>query len=284
MALPNWYIDWIPRVSDIVSFVFPFKWEDKARYQEWLAGKWINEDEYLKEAQDVWTFVHQQLENYLNKEKQDIDNKLYKLHKKEIENWIKFIKKIKKKYKKKDWWEYVAEPVLLDNKKRYQWSSDLVFINDKKKEVVIIDWKSFGIAKKRWNLPNNYKKPYDKIKKGRLQFSLYWYTFIQQWYKINELILVYLREENYYAYSLEQIDIKELDTILFNYYKNMTTKENKNIEINFDWFDVEILEPTKQYGNIKVRVDWSKLDNWKTFKENLDNAVKVVNYLKNKLQ
>lgn len=284
MSLPKWYKEWVPRVSNIVSFVYPFEWDWKYRYQEWLKKNNINEKEYLTEAQVVWTFVHLQLEKFLLWEEQDKKDKLYNLHKKEINNWIKFIKDIKKKYKPKDWWEYSPEHIVLDNKNRFQWTSDLILINDKLKKCVIIDWKTFWISKKRFKLNNEYKKPYDKIKKWELQFSFYWYAFIQKWYSVEELILVYLREDNYYNYFLKQIDTKELDIILFNYYKNMTTKENKNIEINFDWFDVEILEPTKQYWNIKVRIDWSKLDNWKTFKENLDNAIKVVNYLKTKLQ
>jgi len=282
--LPKWYIDWIPRVSDIVSFIFPFKGEDKRRYKEWLYGKWINDKIYLKEAQDVWTFVHQQLENYLNWEEQETKHKLYSLHKKEIDNWIKFIKDIKKKYKKKDWWKYVAEPVLLDEYWRYQGSSDLVLINNKKKEVVVIDWKTFWIAKKRWNLPNKYKKPYDKIKKGKLQFSLYGYTFIQQWYKVNELILVYLRDDDYYAYQLEQEDISSLDNILTLYKQHLL---NKNIIMTTNiWtikapLKIHLQTAPKPYQNISVDLDLSQLDNGQTAEEAINEAVRVQKLLHN---
>jgi len=68
----------------------------------------------------------------------------------------------------------------MDKEERYQGSSDLVLVHKTKKKVIIIDWKSFGISKSfflvkgtKKPLPNKYKKPYDKIKKGRLQFSLY---------------------------------------------------------------------------------------------------------------
>ena len=71
MSLPEGYLEWVERVSNIVSFAFPFKGtnaEDK--YEEWLGDygmfngrRWyaIDRKEYEKEACDVWTFIHLQL-------------------------------------------------------------------------------------------------------------------------------------------------------------------------------------------------------------------------------
>jgi len=60
-----------------------------------------------------------------------------------IKEGKKYIDEIRKKYTKKKGREMIAEPILLDEKERYQGSSDLVLVNETTKTVIVIDWKSF---------------------------------------------------------------------------------------------------------------------------------------------
>ena len=62
MTIPNNYKEGIERVSNIISFVYPFDGEVRQRYLDWLSdnvpesrkrGFAIEDEEYLKEAQEV---------------------------------------------------------------------------------------------------------------------------------------------------------------------------------------------------------------------------------------
>jgi len=285
--LPPWYINWVPRVSEIVSFIFPFDGNSKKRYQQWLKEVWVDENLYLEKAQTVWTYIHQHLEDYINWEKSERKKELendtvVKL----IENGKKYIDDVRKTYTEKKGWKLVAEPILLDKEKRYQGSSDLVLINEKKKEVVVIDWKSFGISKSFFSLDNKYKKPYDKIKKGRLQFSLYWETFKQKGYTVKDLVLVYLHQDWAFTYSLEQYSSDELNSILKAFAESK--KQLTDISVSFpnenNMYEIEIRLPTETYGYINLKSDISKIDNWKTEKENVDELIKKAKYIRKQLK
>lgn len=285
MTLPEWYIKWISRVSDVVSFVYPFEGEGKKRYLDWLKKVWVEEDSYLTTAQTTWTYIHQVMEDYVNGEPLNRNKDDCPIVKKTIDEGLAYIDWIKKKYTKAKGWKLVAEPVLRDKDNRYQWSSDLVLIHEKKKKVIVVDWKSFGIAKSFFNLPNNYKKPYDKIKKGRLQFSLYWEVFRQKGYEVEDLILVYLHEDCAYPYSLEQYSSEELDVILAAFELNTKTLEEQIININPDnMFNIEILHPTVQYGNIKLSCNLQELDNWNTIPETLEKMCKTAKVVSNEMK
>jgi hypothetical protein len=47
------YISIIPRVSNIISFIFPFEGNGRERYEGWLKKNNINQEEYLEEANAV---------------------------------------------------------------------------------------------------------------------------------------------------------------------------------------------------------------------------------------
>lgn len=284
MSLPEWYVKWIPRVSDIVSFVYPFEGENKTRYLEWLKSKNIEEDLYLTTAQETGTYIHQIMEDYVNW-KETVENEDdSKIVKDTIREWKLYLDAVKKKYSKAKWYTLKAEPVLRDAENRFQWSSDLVVIHEKRKEVIIIDWKSFGIAKSFFNLPNIYRKPYDKIKKGRLQFSLYWETYKQKGYKVKDLILVYLHDSWAYPYSLEQYTTSELDEILSDYIISLLPKESI-LKINYipKMFKLEILHPTVQYWNVKLSCDLKELDTWDTVPETLEKMCKTAKVVANEM-
>lgn len=201
------YIDWIPRVSDIVSFKYPFEWNAKERYLKWLNINGIPEWEYLFEAQIIWTFVHAQIE----RGKPEKDNPLFLLHKNEILFWLEKLKELKKLGK------VHKEMYILDYKKRYQWTIDLVIINEKKKVVYIYDWKTWWIAKKKWWLKNEYKKPYDKIKKVALQLSLYAEYFRRLWYNIEAIAVEWLHNTWCYEYELDLYTSREINKIIKEY-------------------------------------------------------------------
>ena len=97
VSLPEGYISWIPRVSEIVSFVYPFDGNNKARYQKWLKEVGIDEHDYLSKAQTVWTYIHQHLEDYINWEEsekiKELENETVKTL---IENGKKYIDWIRK--------------------------------------------------------------------------------------------------------------------------------------------------------------------------------------------
>ena len=223
---PVGYKKWIERVSNIVSFVFPFEGNSKERYIKWLWLHWVPEDEYLDEAKLVWTFVHKQMETWGGGR----NSALYELHKEEIEYWLSFIRKLSK------YWELHHEQYIRDYKNRYQWTADLVVINEKKKKVYIYDYKTWGIAKKKWNIlyyifgvlmlripiflmKNTYKKPYDKIKKVALQLSLYGEYYRQLGYSLELISVLWLHETGCYEYKLPIYTTNEINSILEKYEK-----------------------------------------------------------------
>lgn len=105
MTLPEWYIEWISRVSDVVSFVFPFEGDAKQRYLDWLKKVWVCENLYLTTAQEWGTYVHEQCENEINWDPIDIKNPLYKKTKPETDFWVEFYKKLKDEIRDKKEWE-----------------------------------------------------------------------------------------------------------------------------------------------------------------------------------
>jgi len=253
-------MDGITRVSKIVEFVYPFEWEGKQRYLDWLAdnvpekrkrGFSIEEDEYMKEAQDVGTFVHLQMENKINWDNQDVDNELYTLHENEIKHWLDYLDTLKE-----EWWEFLTEIYVKDNDDRYQGSIDVVLVHHKKKLIKLFDWKTWGIAKKRYNLPNKYTKPYSKLKKLSLQLSLYAYTYIQKWYTIEWIYGVWLHDTWAYEYKVPLIPTKDLDDILLRFLIKDNIADIPDLIINIENMIIEIQSPTGlQYEYVNIKVD-----------------------------
>lgn len=297
--LPEWYIEWVTRVSNVVSFKFPFKGTDaEVRYLSWLADdvkpkyrRWfaIDPDEYMEEAQVVWTFVHLQMEKYALWKRTQKSKPLYKKHLPEIEGGLKLIDKLKEKYPDVKW---MPEQVVRDKDDRYQGTIDLIRIDEENKTVYLYDWKTFWIAKKKWKLPNKYKRPTEKLKKLNLQLSLYAETYRQKWYKIGGIYWVYLHETGCYEYELDLYSTKDINQILKEYNLSLSdlpdsTKEiiNNITNMSFDLpMTIEILEPTKTYGNVKIGLDLSKVDNGKTAQENVDELCKKARYIATKMK
>lgn len=246
------YKEWIPRVSDVVSFIYPFEWDNKERYIKWLELNNIPEEDYLSEAQLVWTFVHSQIERYILWFDYNHVDELFPKHIQEIVSGSAFVNKIRA-----DWYELFPEYYILDSQWRYQWTSDLVAINEQEKKVRIYDWKTWWIAKKRWWLPNNVKKPYDKIKKVAIQLSMYAEYWRKEWYTIDLISVVWLHETGAYEYTLELASSEYIDELILLYKWKENTKvveiDWNNLFINYNTMQIEMHIPTRQFEFVAIK-------------------------------
>lgn len=308
--LPEWYKKGIARVSDIVSFYSPFKgteWE--RRYFDWLADRvpeprkrWftISPDEYTKEACDVWTFVHLQMEKRIKWETLDFENPLFLIHDKEIQWGLQHIDKLMEKYPDATW---ETEVVVRDKFNRFQGTIDLVRIDNGR--VYLYDYKTWWIAKKKWKLPNNtlnpkwtaYKKDADKLKKVACQLSLYAETYRQKWYEIGWIYLIHLHEQWCFEVSLAAEDnprqkvphiriwsTSDINDLLSSYKEAQERLERlaiKNASIIFNKDSKMIFEirvPLESYAYVNVTIDMYKEKDWKTIDEKIDDARGAIKY------
>ena len=206
----DWYKDTLtPRVSNIVEFVFPFEGEDKRRYADWCIKNWFTDEEYLKQAQDIGTLVHESLEEWIDNKK-DVD----------VWRWGDW-----KEWGKK-WLEEQKEEFNTEQYVRcgslYQWTCDLY----NEEELILADWKTWEVAKKVFNikikpLHKNGKppKPTSRLKKVQLQMSLYAYAINKDKYEEFTLKALWLREEGCFEYVLKPIPREELIQIIKDFYK-----------------------------------------------------------------
>ena len=191
---PSNYSATLPRVSQIVEFFFPFNGDARSRFHDWLYRNNIDVDEYMKEASEGWTYVHSKLEDYMAWIKYT-----WRKYKWFVEWGIQFLK------------DFNVVPVYMEHyvcNTHYQWTIDLIWeINWQK---WIIDWKTYGLSKYKFNLPiPEYKKPYDKLKKARLQLSLYALAM-----KIKKIGVVELTPTGYYFHELVPYTSAELKTMI----------------------------------------------------------------------
>jgi len=291
MNLPKWYKKWVTRVSNIVSFIYPFWWEWEKRYLDWLADnvpldrkRWfsIDKDEYMKEACDIWTYVHWTMEDYMLKKKIKKCN-IYKEHKSTIEYWFKYIDELNNKFSD-IWW--LPEQTVIDNKDRFQWTLDLARVNEKTKEVWLYDYKTWWIAKKRYWLPNPNTKPYDKLKKMSLQLSLYAETFRQKWYIVRGIYWVWLHEGWTYEYKLTLMETKEIDKILNDFMNNNFINNNfiNKVKLPLDFIliiknnpmiiEVQTTIPNNPYSKATIVIEEWDME-WKTPEEKIEEAIRL---------
>lgn len=210
----EWYLEWIPRVSNLVSYIYPFKWtEDERRYINWLIDKWIDKDEYLWWANELWTFVHKQLEQHSLWKKIDKKNKLYKEVNKLIDNGIMFLRGVS---------DIKNEVYLSDD--RIQGTTDIIYRYWWK--LCLWDYKTYWVVKRRYWLDNKFKVDTGKRKKVQLQLSFYAYLYEKIYNeKIEEIHLVYLHDEWYKIITLDIIPKEEIEKIIDNYYRDIINKD-----------------------------------------------------------
>lgn len=230
ISTPKWYPRWVDRVSNIVSFKFPFEWNIEQRFISWLKDKGIKQEDYMNIAQSRWTEAHKIMENYMNWI--EYTSPLYEQMKNEIDYWKAWIDELNSKYK---WIKYLTEKRLVEKNKKFAWTIDLVRINEKTKEARLYDFKTFGITQRAFDLPQKLNKngtpprPTEKLKKLSLQLSLYAYILEQQWWKIMGLYGVWLHNSWCYEYEVERWNKEELEKLISEFIMNKKENE-RNLE------------------------------------------------------
>ena len=253
----------IPRVSNIVSYVFPFNGEGKQRYLEWLKNNWILQEEYLNWANELWTFVHKQMENHLlsNPIEDNIEVKAV------VNKWIEYLKTLKYK---------TCESELYLSNDFIQGTCDVLFTY--KDKIVLWDFKTYWIVKRRYWKVNKFQVDKHKREKVQLQMSIYAYLYHKQyWIKIDEIVLLFLHDDWVREYKLDIIDENKIEDIIKRYYISVWLNNN-DFNININDMKIKIHKPSEQFWFIETELDLSKTDNWKTAKENIDDMIKVVQY------
>lgn len=196
MSTPSNYKEWIPRVSSICEFIYPFHWESKDRFHWWLERNYISLSEYMREASTWGTYVHLAMETYGKTWKWR-----WKKYKDIVNSGIQFYN---------DFNVRLIEAERYVSCKDYQWTTDAIAEIDGKKWI--LDWKTYWLAKLKWNIESTYRKPYDKLKKARLQLSLYARLL---W--IENIWVVELDKNWYHFHPLELTPEKEIKEILLLY-------------------------------------------------------------------
>lgn len=193
---PTNYKKDIPRVSNIVEFLFPFHWESQDRFHGWLERNQISLADYMEEASSWGTYVHSAMEAYWKTGKWR-----WKKYKEIVANGIQFYK---------DFAVNLLEAEKYVSCKDYQGTMDAVA--EIHWEKWILDWKTYWLAKYKYWLEWVYRKPYDKLKKARLQLTLYARLI---W--IKNIWVVELERDNYHFHKLDLMEEKEIKEILLLY-------------------------------------------------------------------
>ena len=311
--LPEGYIKWIERVSDVVSFLFPFKGEDKKRYIEWvykslspnikptwdfdnqkareliaefpefvwkydIAHMVELEDLYIREAQDTWTAIHSAAETIMKADfTPSYDDKYDKILRKERLDYYSQVKE--------EGYTYIAEKVIRDKDNRFQGTIDLVQVEEETKTVWLYDWKTWWIAKERFNLPNNYRKPYSKLKKVALQLSLYAEYFRQKGYTIWWIYAVWLHHTWAYEYPLKLWTTDEINSLLEKFIKrDWLLPPNIDLIFKYNPMQIEINTPIPDnaYSNARVILEQNDIEKFPDPKKAIESAISLQKYLLSK--
>ena len=202
MGQPKHYKDNLPRVSHIVEHIYPFTWTPWEKFfLNWLKEKKINANDYMTEASEWGTYIHSQLEKYLNWEELAIESSRYDDF---IINGIEAIE------------EYEMKPIKLEYhlyNEQVQWTCDFYWYVKWKKALV--DYKTYWLAKYKFWLDVKYKKPIDKLKKARVQLSLYKYLL---WRNV-KLFVLELDKDRYYMHELKYLGDKYIENLIKDYYE-----------------------------------------------------------------
>jgi hypothetical protein len=204
------YVEGIPRISNIVSFAYPFDGNSKMRYLNWLNEKWIKEEEYLAWANEFWSIVHKWIEDFINW------NEIIKTKETEsyINHWIEYIKQ--------EWLTNIKTEVFLKEKNNLiQWTADIIF--NIWKDIYIGDWKSYWGIKSRYGLSNKFAVDIDKRKKVQLQLSLYVYIYNQyNKKKIKWIKLLFLHNDWLKVYDMDILPNDDIEKIIKDYYNSLS--------------------------------------------------------------
>lgn len=247
------YWKWVTRVTEIVSFVFPFKWTDwEARYKKWLADKGIEEKEYMQAAQELWTFIHNNIENYINWKEVDTSSPLYNECKKEIDSAIEWLSIISPE-------EIYPEVFVKEKNLICNWTIDLLYKKDWKWRLG--DWKNFWKAKQRWGLTHSPLVPTAKKKKVGIQMNIYAYILRQAGIIVEAIELLSLTDEGLKIVELEIMTDKEIETIFLAFQRRGEWLTINNMTDNIKApLEIRIQTAPVAYSAIEVKLNLWKLD------------------------
>ena len=95
----------------------------------------------------------------------------------------------------------------------------------KTNEIVVCDYKSYGVVKRRYGKDNKSTLDKDKREKVRLQLSLYAYAMLDSnsSYRCSKVKLLYLHDDLVREYEMDIIPRSEIEKIINDYIK---TTEN----------------------------------------------------------
>lgn len=288
--LPEKYLEWVPRVSEIVSFQFPFDENSELRFNDWLYSKGIKQKDYMNIAQTWWTEVHLTMENYI--EGKDYISPLYNEAKNEIDYWKQWLDELYKTYSINKWkWKILSEVYVRDKSLHFQWTIDIVLINEEEKKVILFDIKTFEIAKKAFWLETKLlkswqpSKPTDKLKKLALQLSLYAQVYQQLWYEVVWLYWVWLHYTWCYEYKVEQWPDWDIDRLLSSFYTRSLNLPPKftikiiNMKISIQTPLVMPWESDfKQFTFWNIEI-WENDFEWKTCEERIEEWIRLQKHL-----
>jgi hypothetical protein len=208
--IPLHYKENIPRVSTIIEWLYPFKWTPWEKFfMDWLNRRDIDASEYMEEASKWGTYVHNQLELYLKGEEINPLNSPYDDF---VINWIEGIESLE------------MRPIKLEHhlhNELAQWTCDFYgYVTiDWKKHKALVDYKTYWLAKYKFGIASSkYKKPTDKLKKARIQLSIYKYLLE---IKNIELFVLEIDKDNYYAHKLKYLWDKYVEDLINNYHKSL---------------------------------------------------------------
>lgn len=151
----------------------------------------------MEEASSGGRYVHKQIERYLLWEEVEDSNKYADY----IINWIEAIENL---------WIQAIEVEKYIKTKDYQGTIDIVAEIEGQKWV--IDIKTYWLAKHKFGIESSYKKPSDKLKKARLQLSLYAHTL-----GIKNVWVLELDKEWYHFHPLKLIPKKQIEKIILSF-------------------------------------------------------------------
>lgn len=197
MALPSSYAPGIPRVTDMVSRHFQFEGTDSEKYYlKWLESKGVTRDEYMEAAVTFGTAAHKIVEEYvLTGAAEASDSHPYQL----ASQAFKFLDEYKVKP--------LGAEVYARYKDSYQGTCDLLAMVDGKR--TIIDWKTWGAAKRKFGMDETRRAPGDKLAKASLQLSLYAMAL-----RATRCIVVELTPDRYYAHEVPRITNQTLKLLI----------------------------------------------------------------------
>jgi len=183
-------------------------------------------------------------------------------------------------------WEVKTEVYFKDKNDLFQWTCDIVLINEEEKKAILFDLKSWEITKKAFwleqklNKNGSPPKPTEKLKKLALQLSLYARILEQMWYEIMWLYWVWLHDSWCYEYEVGRWTDEELDALLSSFFiRNTEIPPNFTILIkNMSRIEIQTVIPEQLYSKASIILEENDLE-WKTYEEKIDEAIRLQKYL-----